>query len=109
MFRVAINLSNSYFRRKAAERKARERLGSDLGQSTPDISDAVAVRQLLAGLPRRQRAVLVLRYYADLSVREVAEVLDIPEGTVKTHTSRGLKVLRKHIDPIELKEVPNVG
>ncbi len=109
MIRVAINLANSYFRRRTAERKVRERLGSHLRQPDPDISDSVAIRQLLADLPKRQRSVLVLRFYADLSVREVAEILDIPEGTVKTYTYRGLKVMREHMNPIELKEVPNVG
>lgn len=109
MFRVAINLANSYFRRMQAERKARERIGSASHGPDPDPTDAIAVRQALANLPKRQRAVLVLRFYADLSVRDVAEALDIPEGTVKTLTRRGLKRLGDNINPVELKEVPNVG
>ena len=109
MFHVGINLANSYFRRKVAERKARERLGIDLSHHDPDLSDAVVVRQVVGSLPKRQRSVLVLRYYADLSVHDVAMALDIPEGTVKTLTRRALKALRETLDPIELQEVPNVG
>lgn len=109
MFRVAINLANSYFRRMAAERKAKARFGPVSHYPDPDPTDAIAVRQALADLPQRQRAVLVLRFYADLSVREVAEALDIPEGTVKTLTRRALKRLGDSINPFELKEVPNVG
>lgn len=51
--------------------------------------------RLLFRLPARQRAVLVLRYYDDLSETAVAEVLDVPVGTVKSTTSRGLARLRQ--------------
>jgi RNA polymerase sigma-70 factor (sigma-E family) len=49
-------------------------------------------------LPFRQRAVLVLRYYLDLSEREIAEALDCRPGTVKSLASRALGQLRKVID-----------
>jgi RNA polymerase sigma-70 factor (sigma-E family) len=110
MFRVALNLANSYWRRLAAERKAKARLGGeDTHHPEPDPTDAIAVRQALARLPKRQRSVLVLRFYADLSVKEVAETMDMPEGTVKTLTRRALTRLRDDMNPVELKEVPNVG
>ena len=109
MYRVAINLANSYFRRKAAERKTRTRLKTDPRHQAPDIADAVAVRQALAGLPKRQRSVLILRFYADLHVRDVAAALDMPEGTVKTLTHRAMKALRATMELVDLREVPNVG
>lgn len=109
MFRIAINLSNSYFRRTTAERRAKARLKSDPSHHDPDIADAVVVRQAVAALPKRQRSVVVLRFYADLSVGEVAEALDMPEGTVKTLTHRGIKSLRRDMQLIDLKEVSNVG
>jgi RNA polymerase sigma factor (sigma-70 family) len=49
-------------------------------------------------LPLRQRAVLVLRYYEDLSEAEIARVLGIPAGTVKTLARRGLARLRRGLD-----------
>lgn len=48
----------------------------------------------LADLPRRQRAVIVLRYYLDLSEQQTAEALKCTVGTVKTQASRGLARLR---------------
>jgi RNA polymerase sigma-70 factor (sigma-E family) len=66
----------------------------------PPIADTGAedrhlVRAALSRLPRRQQAVLVLRFYYDLPVDEVATTLGCSTGTVKTHTSRGLATLRR--------------
>jgi RNA polymerase sigma-70 factor (sigma-E family) len=48
----------------------------------------------LADLPKKQRAVLVLRYYEDLSDEEIAAVLGVARGTVRSHASLGLAKLR---------------
>jgi RNA polymerase sigma-70 factor (sigma-E family) len=58
-----------------------------------DLRDALV--RLLLQLPARQRAVLVLRFWEQLSEAEAAEVLGWPEGTVKSATSRGLERLRE--------------
>jgi DNA-directed RNA polymerase specialized sigma24 family protein len=58
---------------------------------------AALVRQALAGLSRRQRAVLVLRYCEDLPEAEVAELLGCSVGTVKTHAHRGMAALRERL------------
>jgi RNA polymerase sigma factor (sigma-70 family) len=50
--------------------------------------------QALAGLPRKQRAVLVLRYYEQLDDAEIAAVLGISRGTVRSQASRALDKLR---------------
>jgi len=54
--------------------------------------------QLLATLPRRQRAVLVLRYYEDMSEEQIAETLGCAPGTVKSQASKGLAKLRAALD-----------
>ena len=59
------------------------------------ITDAVHVRQALRQLPPGQRAVLVLRFYEDFSVDEVAEALGRSPGTIKSQTARGLATLRR--------------
>ncbi|KUJ65195.1 RNA polymerase subunit sigma-24 [Streptomyces albus subsp. albus] len=58
--------------------------------------DRAALTQALAALPARQRTVMVLRYFEDLSDQEIATVLDCSLGTVKTHARRGLAALRSH-------------
>ncbi len=67
----------------------------------PDHSDRLAerdwLRSELARLPRRQRAVLVLRYYAGLSDAEIADELGCSTGTVRSHASRALATLRVEI------------
>jgi RNA polymerase sigma-70 factor (sigma-E family) len=55
---------------------------------------AAQIRRALQALPRQQRAVLVLRYFADLPEAQVADLLGCSMGTVKTHTHRGLRALR---------------
>ena len=58
-----------------------------------DLRDALV--RLLLRLPPRQRAVLVLRYWEQLTEAETAEVLGWPEGTVKSAAARGLQRLRE--------------
>jgi RNA polymerase sigma-70 factor (sigma-E family) len=69
--------------------------------SDTDAEDRQVVRAALALVPRRQQAVLVLRFYYDLPVDEVAGILGCSSGTVKSHTSRGLTTLRRLLDEQE--------
>lgn len=64
--------------------------------------DREVIRAALRRLPRRQRAVLVLRFFYDLPVEEVGRMLDCSAGTVKSHTSRGLTALRAQLGLREL-------
>ena len=54
--------------------------------------------QLLATLPYRQRQVLVLRYFVDLTEAEIAYELGVSPGSVKTHALRGLAALARALD-----------
>jgi len=56
----------------------------------------------LATLPRKQRAVLVLRFYEDLPDREIAAVLDCSEGPVRSQAHRALATLRSRLTEIEV-------
>ncbi|MEU6072358.1 SigE family RNA polymerase sigma factor [Micromonospora sp. NPDC047074] len=58
------------------------------------LADRELLLDLLAQLPPRRRAVVVLRFYCDLSVEETARALGISEGTVKSQAARGLESLR---------------
>lgn len=94
--RIMINTHRSWWR----ARWRREAPAAALPERScdEDIADRQAlgalVRQVLAGLPRQQRAVLVLRYCEDLPEAEVATLLGCTVGTVKAHAHRGLRALR---------------
>jgi RNA polymerase sigma factor (sigma-70 family) len=91
--RVALNLAHSYYRRRGIE----HRMNQIVARRQPARSEAVhdvETLALLRSLPHKQRAAVLLHHYLDLPVREVARVLDVPEGTAKTLVHRGTRKLR---------------
>lgn len=82
-------------------------------QSLPEADPALKMTlvQALNQLPTGRRAVLVLRFWEDLSVEQTAEVLGCSTGTVKSQTARGLSSLRRLLGEASLKEtsVPSTG
>ncbi|MET7702891.1 sigma-70 family RNA polymerase sigma factor [Streptomyces sp. NPDC005485] len=66
----------------------------DVAERLVDSDTGLMVRAALAQLAPGQRAVLVLRYWEDLSVAATAQLLGMRESTVKSHTARGLAALR---------------
>jgi RNA polymerase sigma-70 factor (sigma-E family) len=100
--RILANASNDRWRR-AARRPERLLRPTDDDPLEQDQSEAVADRDFLmrtlAALPPRQRTVLVLRYFNDLSEAEIADVLGCTVGTVKSQASRGLARLRDIAEP----------
>jgi RNA polymerase sigma-70 factor (sigma-E family) len=76
----------------------------------PDHAQTLAERSALlaevARLPRRQRAVLVLRYYEGLSDAQIAQVLGCAETTVRGYAFRGLAALRIELTSATAKETP---
>jgi len=62
------------------------------------VVDHVALWPLVCALPERQRAVVVLRYYEDLTERETAEVLGCSVGTVKSQAHDAIRALRRGLD-----------
>ncbi|HYZ12453.1 MAG TPA: sigma-70 family RNA polymerase sigma factor [Actinomycetota bacterium] len=80
---VALNLARSGLRRLIAERKAGSRLQSVAGADLID-SERVDIERALAKLSRRQREAVVCRYYLGMETKEIAKVLKVSEGTVKS-------------------------
>ncbi len=79
-------------RHAAAERPTAPLPGAD--EATLDHARRSRVLDALRELPTRQREVLTLRYYLDLSEAEIADLLGVSRGSVKTHASRGAGALR---------------
>jgi RNA polymerase sigma-70 factor (sigma-E family) len=89
--RTVTNLCRTEVRRR---RRERDSLPRPVIVGNPEIDETWAE---VSRLPERQRAVLILRYYADLSESEVAEVLDCRVGTVKSAHHRALERLRREL------------
>ena len=71
----------------------------------PDPGTRQRILAALAAIPLRQRAALVLRFWDDLSVDQVADLLHCSAGTVKSQTARGLDRLREVLGPALLDEL----
>lgn len=95
--RVATNLAIDQARRRTVRQRHVARDRSD--DAAVEVDGHVDLHRALAALPRRQRQVVVLRYFGDLSEREIADELGLAPGTVKSHASRGLDALRRVLAP----------
>lgn len=88
---IVMNLARQWVRKQTRERL---RLLEPFRRAAePDVPAVLDVRRALRRLPHRRRACVVLRYAFDLPEREVAEILGISVGAVKSATSRGAKQL----------------
>lgn len=101
VYRVAINLANSAFRRAAVRIRVGHLHRHDEAAPASDVDTAVALRQAVSRLPRRQRTALVLRYFIDLSYDEVARLMGCQPATARTLASQAVASLRKSIDWVD--------
>ncbi|GAA2762538.1 sigma-70 family RNA polymerase sigma factor [Streptomyces paradoxus] len=103
---VASNLAMDWHRAKRRQERLGERLAALRQPAHPSGEDSsvlsVAVAQGLDELPDAQRQVVVLRFYADLPVRSIAEQLGVPEGTVKSRLHTAVRVLRARLHEDEV-------
>jgi RNA polymerase sigma-70 factor (sigma-E family) len=97
--RTVVNLANSHFRHRRVERAYLEREANrPVGHGAPGgPEERDELWTALQTLPERQRAAIVLRYYEDLTERDIADVLRCRQGTVKSLLSRGLVAMREEI------------
>ena len=106
LFQIANNLCRDRVRRLAVDTRKREALqeraqprSASAATSLPEHTFTLPaeLRRRLAALPDRLQEVLVLRYYHDLSELEIAEIVGIPSGTVKSRLHTAVKTLRAGI------------
>jgi RNA polymerase sigma-70 factor (sigma-E family) len=115
--RVLANLNRDRWRRQATGRRhqqgeeERERLNSARRDPDPTSGqiesqlERTTMLEVINSLPDRQREVLVLRFYLDQSVPEIAEALRIPEGTVKSSLSRAIARMRHLLLPVQCSPI----
>jgi len=99
LFQIANNLCRDRGRRREVReryRRARQAEAADdpARRSTPPVDRSVDLGFRIAGLPDKLREVLVLRYYRDLPEKEIARIVGIPPGTVKSRLHAAIKTLR---------------
>ncbi|MDI3328361.1 MAG: RNA polymerase sigma factor [Alicyclobacillaceae bacterium] len=109
LYRVATNLCRDYWR--SADRRCDRELPADWADredfrpSVVEICERQETRreivQALEGLPEIQRRMVVLRFYQDLTYREIAEVLEVPVGTVKAYLYQAMRSLRSALGELE--------
>jgi RNA polymerase sigma-70 factor (sigma-E family) len=97
--KVLVNRHRSLLRRAVVEARQLVRLGGEAASGADHGEDAMVVWAALRRLPPRQRTVVVLRYFEDLSEPQVARLLRLPLGTVKSLGRRGLARLRSLLAP----------
>lgn len=87
LFFVATNLTRDHWRSLTRDRDLSERAGAQLAPAVP--AHDPWLRDLVERLPDRQRQTILLHYYADVSVEEIARLLHVPVGTVKRRLHDG--------------------
>ena len=93
--RVLVNTHNSWWRRRWNGEHATDEMPETVtGHPQSTVDDRDEVWRALARLPKRQRAVLVLRFFEDLSEAQIAETLGMSPGTVESYAAKGLAQLR---------------
>jgi RNA polymerase sigma-70 factor (ECF subfamily) len=105
---VALNLARSGVRRVMAERRARSRLRA-AGPSDVLGAERIDVERALTRLPRRQREAVVCRYYLGMDTKEIATVLKVSEGTVKSTLFRARAALAVTLGTEEDEEANDRG
>lgn len=106
LYRMTANLAYTWVKRRhrwfSPIEEIAEWLASnkkrDAPQQVAEIDEELRkVQQAIAALPLTQRVVVVLYYINDLSLQEIAEILDVPEGTIKSRLHYGRKAVKKHL------------
>jgi RNA polymerase sigma-70 factor, ECF subfamily len=99
--RILVNVCYQRLRRR--RRASTVTLPEDVGGGSDEVAASVArdsVGRALLGLPQEQRVVVVLRYWRDLPIDEIAERLGIPSGTVRSRLHYALRSIRADIDRV---------
>jgi len=97
--RVVVNGAQAGWRRRRRRELLAHLLGTPAQAEGPDIAQQRTVLAALARLPIGKRTCVLLRFYADLSEAQTAQLLGVSTGTVKSQTAKGLRQLHELLEP----------
>ncbi len=110
IYRITSNLCIDYFRARKPtvsldtavnpERSSMQDSANNPETLVLRKSHAEYIREAIMDLPENYRNVIILRHFQGMSVEEISQLLDIPQGTVKTHLYRGRERLRLRLAPL---------
>ncbi|MGM8216438.1 RNA polymerase sigma factor [Bacillaceae bacterium W0354] len=98
LFRMAYQILINRLKRRSRMKKLLPFLYQDSTQEKLPLEDKLSVREAIKELSDEQRAVIILTYYQDLTQKEIADILEIPLGTVKSRLHASLKILKKKLE-----------
>jgi RNA polymerase sigma-70 factor, ECF subfamily len=104
--RILINTSLDFIKKKkkivTIDQEFLERIGEDT--QTSIIEERLDLLQAINNLDEKYKTVVILRYYQDFSIKQIAGILDYPEGTVKTTLHRAINKLKTEIKEVCINE-----
>ena len=89
MTRILINAASDELRRRKRHQSFEE-----LPESAAEEFDSLPLKDAISRLPKELKEIVVLRYFSGYTLKETAEILDIPQGTAATRQRRALSLLR---------------
>ena len=101
LYRITVNHCLNQRRKRRLFTLPLDRVSPSIEHTSPPespLAEEETIQQALAQLSEKLRAVVILRYYHELSYAEIAQILDIPVGTVKSRLNSALRILRKELE-----------
>ncbi|MBS4192528.1 RNA polymerase sigma factor [Bacillus sp. FJAT-49705] len=104
LFQIAYSLMITKLNRRKKWRSLIPFLIPQSSEEAINSADRITIREAIMKLPENHRAVILLSYYHDMPHAEIAEIIGIPVGTVKSRLHHSLKALRKLLEVEELEQ-----
>lgn len=95
IMRIAINISTDFYNKKnQVVCMEEEKILSKMDKNDNDNDERLFLMESLEKLEDKYKKIIILKYFDDLTFKDIAEILDMPENTVKTNLYKGISILR---------------
>lgn len=95
--KILINASYDFLRKKKKILIVDFEISDKVSDTTRSIEENIDLFEAIEKLNHRHQTIIILRYYQDKPIKEIAEMLEIPEGTVKSNLHRALQILKVNL------------